>query len=81
MKFNTNPKIEMLGDLISPQRDFYLRNGPQQFHQRVRPVIQLGVVVERVTCRGAVLDMATPVMSVELENVTHRLPLFQFSSN
>ncbi len=72
-----NPQIEVLGELIAPQRAFFLSATASV----VRPVIQLGVVVERIWVGSICLDTATPLMSAELENQTHRLPVFQFSEN
>jgi hypothetical protein len=85
MKLNQSTQIEMLGDLVSPQPAFFLNTTRSPLHQpqpsRVQVVLESGVVVERAYCRGAVLDLATPVMSGEFHNATHRMPIFQFSEN
>lgn len=78
MKLNQSTQIEMFGDLISPQFAFGLS---AQTAVRVKLVLESGVVVERVQCRAAIMDLATPVMSVEFHNQTHRMPQFQFSEN
>jgi hypothetical protein len=80
MKLVTHKQeIEMLGDLVSPQPKFFLPNVAGK--RTVTVHRQEAVVVERVEARGVIVDLATPVVGVELHNATHRLPICFYGLN
>lgn len=90
MKLNVASQIEMLGDLVSPQPEFFLdTEDADKFAavahllpaRRVEIVTHAAVVVERVMVRNLPFELVTPVMNGELHNATHRLPVCVFGDN
>ena len=87
---NVTHKIEMLGDLISPQPEFFLdTDHAAEFAavahllppRRVQLVTHAAVVVERVWVRGVAFELVVPQTVGELHTATHRLPLHTFGEN
>lgn len=76
---NSEVEMEFPGKVqLQPALEFYV-DAAGRTPAQVR--CYYAVVVERVTGGAATLDAATPVMRVDFETATHRLPLHQFSTN